>query len=140
MAKIFDRLDTAARRILDRFVENPETGRDEPNCIWQKQVEGGLDDPNKPWLRNTDTTQNFDVRIFFTRDKLEDRQVLRYRNDTEIVDGQVNGYMYTYEGLNPLLEDNVIIKATSKLLTVKACDPIPPAGLPVIIYELEFGA
>lgn len=140
MAKIFDRLQGTAVRLLNKYVENPETGRDEPNCIWQKEIEGELGDPNKPWIRNTDTKVDFDVRIFFTRDKLEDRQVLKYLKDTEVVDGQVNGYMYVYEGLEPALEDQVIIKATSKLLTVKACDPIPPAGLPVVIYELEFGA
>lgn len=142
MAKIYDRLGRTAVRLLNKYVENPETGLDEPNCLWNSQQEGKVTNSDEPWLKEKSEVEDpdFKVRIFFFSDELEDRQQKRYLKDTELGDGQVDGIMYYYEGLEPKLKDTITLISTKQELTVNAINPIPPAGLPVVAYHIEFGS
>tara|TARA_Y100001973_G_scaffold106361_1_gene183792 strand:- start:2957 stop:3358 length:402 start_codon:yes stop_codon:yes gene_type:complete len=109
-----------------------------PNAEWVYLQPYNLSDPNKPYIVNKATRKPpVAVKILFTLDDLEDRQQIKYRKETAIVDGQVNGYMVEQPGFSPTLKDIVIWN--NRELTVAAIDPIQPIDCP-ILYFIEFKA
>lgn len=106
-----------------------------PNATWVT-VNDNAEESNKPYRFEQPVTTETLVKILFDRDDLENRQMLRYGRETAFVDGQVNGWMYPYQGLEPKLKDTVIWNG--RVLNVNAIDPIQPIDYP-ILYFIEFG-
>lgn len=117
-----------AVELIDDFVE-------EPNAVWVSIANDSVADSDEPWNTTVGNSKKYDVKIVFTQDALEDRQLLRYLDKTAMRTGQVNGIMYD-TGFAPKLKD--IVKWDSKELVVRAIDPIQTID-DVIVYILEFG-
>ena len=119
-----------AQEMIDEFIPSP-------NTVWVSQSENAVADPLKPFMVTKPTETSYNVKILFARDDLEDRQFYRYRKDTSMADGQINGWMYKSASFTPKLKDTV--KFNGDVLTVNAIDPIQPVD-GVILYFLEFGS
>jgi len=120
-----------AAKLINKYI--PTT-----NASWFVVSNNPTVDPNKPYIVGKSTTTEYDVKILFVQDDLEDRQFLRYRKSTTVVDGQVNGYMLAYNEFEPKLKD-VVNFGDERLLTVNAIDPIQPIDK-VLLYFIEFGS
>ncbi|MCC6271127.1 MAG: hypothetical protein IT190_07605 [Microbacteriaceae bacterium] len=106
-----------------------------PNAVWVSISSDAVDDVDEPWKTVQGQSTEYPVRLLFTLDALEDRQLLKYLKHTEANDGQVNGLMYRTD-FEPTLKD--IVKWNNQELVVRAINPITPID-GVIIYVLEFG-
>lgn len=109
---------------------------DEPNAIWVSIPNDDVPNLDEPWNVEREESIETPVKIVFTMDALEDRQLLKYLKGTEANDGQINGLMYP-QGFEPKLKD--IVKFDGQELVVRAIDPIKPFDKP-IIYIMEFGS
>lgn len=129
MAPITAEFIELAIELIDEFIP-------EPNCEWFSIQNDNVSDVDKPWRVTVGNSVKRPVRILFTLDALEDRQLLKYLKGTEANDGQVNGLMY-HSGFEPKLKD--IVKWNDQELVIRAINPIAPIDS-VIIYDLEFGS
>lgn len=128
---IYEDFDAGAKLLIETFTPNG------PNSEWVVTTQ---QTGTESWHSEIPTTVTRDVRIIFTRDKLEDRQRQRYIRDSTIRDGQVNGYMYHYPAFVPDINDTVRIKSSGQMLVIQAIDPIQPdPNFPPVLYEIEFG-
>lgn len=118
-----------ARELLDETILVP-------NCVWISIENGVVADSLKPWVVTKGTRTQHSAKVFFTQDRLEDRQLVRYRNNTETQSGQVNGLMYKHDAFESRIGD--IVDWEGRELVVRAVDAVQPISR-VIIYELEFG-
>jgi hypothetical protein len=109
----------------------------EPNAIWRCVANDTVADPDKPWLTTLGQTTDFDVRILFNADMLQNRQFVRYLADTEVPVGNVNALMYRTE-FEPTLKD-IVIDLDGRELKVLAVNAIKPIEQ-VILYLLRLGA
>jgi hypothetical protein len=107
----------------------------QPNALWVSIANDTVEDIDEPWKTIHGSSTERAVKILFTMDALEDRQLLKYLKNTETNDGQINGIMYRTD-FEPSLKD--IVKWGGQELVVRAIDPIKPID-EVIIYVLEFG-
>lgn len=119
-----------AIELIDEFVP-------EPNAVWESNSDNLVADEDFPFIVGKPERTDFAVKILFDRDKLEDRQLLRYLKDTALVQGQVNGWMYPYEGFTPKLKDTV--RFNNQTFGIRAIDPVMPIDYP-IIYFIEFSS
>ena len=122
MASVYDSSVAAATRELKKWGEE---------CTWQSRVDGSLVDATKPWDKSADTIVETKVRILFTFDDLEDRQLRRYLKNASTQRGLVNGMMHVVN-FEPKLKDTVI--RAGKQLVVATLDVLSPGG--VIVYHL----
>lgn len=118
-----------AVEMIDEFITNT-------NAVWVSSAENTVSDSNKPWEVGSSVETRTNVKILFLRDKLEDRQLLRYLKEAPLSSGQVNGLMYPYS-FTPRLKDSVEFQG--KTYSVHAIDPIQPIDQP-ILYTLELGS
>lgn len=109
----------------------------EPNAVWRSIANDTVVDQDKPWKTTLGTTTDFDVRILFNADMLQNRQLLRYLALTEIPVGNVNALMYRTE-FEPTLKD-IVIDLDGKELKVLSINAIKPIEQ-VILYLLRLGA
>ena len=125
--------------ITDEFIELAveliDDCIEEPNAVWIS-IENDIQDPECPGRVTRGNCEEYDVRIVFDLDRLEDRQFLKYRKGRTTNNGQVNAIMYQTE-FEPKLKDIVIRQGQE--LTVNNVDPIQPADAP-IIYLMELGS
>lgn len=127
---IDDEFIEMAVELIDDFLEDT-------NSIWVSVNPSSLNDQDKPFEINKPNEQQCPVKIVYLTDDLEDRQYRKFRKETTMVDGQINGIMYAYPDFEPKLNDVVIWKG--KTLTVNAIDPIQPFEK-VLLYTFEFGS
>ena len=147
MATIYDRLKATADRLLGKYVIDPTTGEAGNNCLWSITSDGLIQNSDEPWDKDLPTPEKREVAIFFFADELEDRQFLKYMANSAgaTVNGELNGFMGVQD-FEPDLKDSCLVKdadgvtADFKLLTVNAINPVPPTGLPLVGYLIEFGA
>lgn len=114
--------------LIDCFITNT-------NATWVSLSDNSVSDSTKPYIVGKSTRVETPVKILFTQDDLEDRQFFKYRKETSIVEGQVNGYMYAYSEFVPSLKD--VVKWNDQEIIVSAVDPIQPIDCP-ILYFIEF--
>lgn len=117
-----------ARELIDEFIPTP-------NVVWCALSESVVVDSAKPFEITKPTKTEYAVKIVFSKDDKEDRQFLKYRKDTELREGQVNGLMYD-PGFALSLKDYIVWN--NQRLVIKAIDKIAPFKS-TILYILEFG-
>lgn len=122
---------------IEMAIEMIDDAIPEPNAIWRCVANDTVVDPDKPWKTTLGSITNFDVRILFNMDMLQNRQWLRYLASTEIPVGNVNALMYRTE-FEPTLKD-IVIDSDGKELKVLAVNAIKPIEQ-VILYLLRLGA
>ena len=103
-------------------------------CTWRSRVAGTLADATKPWNKAADVITETAVRILFSLDELEDRQLQHYLKNTETQRGLVNGMMHTVS-FTPVLKDTIL--RAGKELIVAHIDPFSPGGV-IVFYNIEF--
>lgn len=118
----------SAIELIDEFVPLP-------NAIWCSLADNVVANPSKPYEITRPVKTEYQVRIVFEIDDLEDRQFLKYRKNAETQEGQVNGIMYDH-GFTVSLKDYVIVN--NQKLVVRSIDKVAPMGT-TILYLLEFG-
>lgn len=98
---------------------------------WRRRIAAALPDPLKPWEKAPDTIVDVPVRILFTFDDLEDRQLVHYLKNTETQRGLVNGMMQAVDFI-PRTTDTVLRGDIE--LVIATLDVLAPGG--VILYHL----
>ena len=96
-----------------------------------------LPDSAQPWLPAEITGVDYTVKIVFIPDKLDNHEEIMYLKDTEIISGQINGYMAVTSGVIPKAKD-VVVRG-SQLLTIDNIMPLNPGGID-LLFKFEFGA
>lgn len=125
---IYETLGATSKRLIKKYGQQ---------VTYQTRSSTPLPDADKPWLPSDAVSEEQPVRMVFTKDRLDDREALRYMKDTEIVDGQINAIMAFVEGLVPKLKD-VIIR-NGQMLTIDNINPVSPGGV-ILIYQFELGS
>lgn len=118
-----------AQELMEEVIETP-------NAVWVSLSNNVVADASKPYEVSKPTKTEHPCFILFDRDDLEDRQFNRYHDKSEVVDGQINGYLLPIEGVTPKVKDVMIWN--DEQFVVNAIDPIAPIDS-VIIYFVEFG-
>jgi|TARA_R110002096_G_scaffold321278_5_gene515399 hypothetical protein len=115
--------------LIDSFIETT-------NATWVSVSDNTYNTSNDtPYIIEKPTLTETPVKILFQRDDLEDRQLNKYRKETSLSDGQINGWMYAYSNFQPKLKD--IVYWQGYTLNVAAIDPVQPID-DVIVYFIEF--
>ena len=96
-----------------------------------------LPDSSKPWLPEVDSEIEHTVKIVFVPDKLDNHEQIMYLKDTEIISGQINGYMAPIDNVIPKAKD--VIVRSGQLLTIDNIMPLNPGGID-LIYKFEMGS
>lgn len=125
---VYDRQIKAAKRIISVYGENVK---------WNVTPEGnGMD---KPWLPadgngTAPVTETHNVDIAFFPIGSDIRKVLHFMNDTNVVIGDIVGYMAQVD-FEPSLKDTIERKDGS-IWRFESIDALDPNGEGVILYTL----
>lgn len=103
-------------------------------CIWISRTAGSLADAAKPWDKADDIEIKTTVRILFSADDLEDRQLRYYLKNTETQRGLVNGMMHVVN-FKPSMKDTVI--RDGEELIIATLDVLKPGSV-IIFHLIEF--
>jgi len=123
-----DRFVLAAIRIIDRFIPNP-------NAIYTRIANGTVANVDEPWIVETPTPNNLNVKIVFDTKDLESHRFSQYQKTNELNSGEYLGYMLDY-GWKPAKKDTVLYNG--RVFTVSAIDTVQPLGNR-ILHILNFG-
>ena len=98
-----------------------------------------LVDPNKPWEPSSGVAVETNLKMVFlspssSGDSQLGKELLQFMQGTEVVTGQIRGYMGAL-GITPKISDKVI--RDSKTLIIKAVDTLKPADI-AILHIVEF--
>tara|TARA_B110000495_G_C22887802_1_gene517763 strand:- start:601 stop:984 length:384 start_codon:yes stop_codon:yes gene_type:complete len=124
----YSRLQTTVKRLIASYGET---------AILRVMDSAALPDSAQPWLPAEITGVDYTVKIVFIPDKLDNHEEIMYLKDTEIISGQINGYMAVTPGVIPKAKD-VVVRG-SQLLTIDNIMPLNPGGID-LLFKFEFGA
>ena len=124
----YSRLQTTVKRLIASYGET---------AILRVMDSAALPDSAQPWLPAEITGVDYTVKIVFIPDKLDNHEEIMYLKDTEIISGQINGYMAVTPGVIPKAKD-VVVRG-SQLLTIDNIMPLNPGGID-LFFKFEFGA
>jgi len=122
------KLQSTVNKLISRYGQN---------AILRVMDSSVLPDEDKPWLPSEITGVEHSVKIVFIPDKLDNHEEVRYLKDTEIISGQINGYMATKSGVVPKAKD-VVIRG-SQLLTIDNITILNPGGIN-LFFKFEMGS
>lgn len=124
----YSRLQTTVKRLISNYGET---------AVLRVMDSGTLPDSNKPWMPAEVDGVDHTVKIVFIPDGMDGHQEIKYLKNTELVSGQINGYMAVVPGLIPKAKD-VVVRGT-QLLTIDNISPLNPGGID-LLYKFEMGA
>lgn len=122
------RLQNTVKRLIANYGET---------AILRVMDSGALPDSNKPWMPAEVPGVDHTVKIVFVPDKLDNHEQIMYLKDTEIISGQINGYMAVVSGITPKAKD-VVVRG-NQLLTIDNIMPLNPGGVD-LLFKFEMGA
>ena len=123
----YSRLQTTVKRLIANYGET---------AVLRVMDSGTLPDSNKPWMPAEVDGVDHTVKIVFIPDKLDNHEEVMYLKDTEIISGQINGYMAVVPGVTPKAKD-VVVRGT-QLLTIDTIMPLNPGGVD-LLFKFEMG-
>ena len=124
----YNRLQKTVKRLVDKYGQT---------ATLRVMDSATLPDTNKPWLPAEGSETEYTVKIVFIPDKLDNHEEIMYLKDTEIISGQINGYMAPIDNVIPKAKD-VVVRG-DQLLTIDNIMPLNPGGID-LVYKFEMGA
>jgi len=122
------RLQSTVKKLISNYGET---------AVLRVMDSGALPDSNKPWMPSEVPGVDHTVKIVFIPDGMDSKQEIKYLKDTEIVSGQLNGYMAVVPGVVPKAKD-VVVRGT-QLLTIDNISPLNPGGID-LLFKFEMGS
>ena len=126
--KFYSRLQSTVKRLIANYGET---------AILRVMDSEALPDANKPWMPAEIDGVDHTVKIVFIPDKLDNHEEVMYLKETEIISGQINGYMAVVPGVTPKAKD-VVVRG-SQLLTIDNIIPLNPGGVD-LLFKFEMGS
>jgi hypothetical protein len=126
--KFYSRLQSTVKRLIANYGET---------AILRVMDSEALPDANKPWMPAEVDGVDHTVKIVFIPDGMDGHQEIRYLKDTEVISGQINGYMAVIPGVIPKAKDVVV--RSGQLLTIDNISPLNPGGID-LLYKFEMGS
>lgn len=126
--KFYSRLQSTVKRLIANYGET---------AILRVMDSEALPDANKPWMPAEIDGVDHTVKIVFIPDKLDNHEEVMYLKETEIISGQINGYMAVVPGVTPKAKD-VVVRG-SQLLTIDNIMPLNPGGVD-LLFKFEMGS
>ena len=122
------RLQNTVKRLIANYGET---------AVLRVMDSGTLPDSNKPWMPAEVPGVDHTVKIVFVPDGMDGHQEIKYLKDTEVISGQINGYMAVSPGVTPKAKDVVV--RSGQLLTIDNISPLNPGGVD-LLFKFELGS